>query len=158
MNNDQDDKISDALNLYNEVTEQTNSIIPSVPSTPSISENNIDINILDNRIQRKDFEQVRKNLKDLIDKNMNAIDSLMEIALESQQPRAYEVASKLMDSCAQANEKLLDLHKKQKEIDAIVSSVKPNQVTNNAFFIGSTKELMNSIRKLKQTSSEGLTG
>ena len=154
MNEAPDDKISDILNLYNDVSEQTSNIIPQNDVPGQV----INTQHIGEHIQRKDFEEVRKNLKDLIDKNMNAIDSLMEIALESQQPRAYEVASKLMDSCAQANEKLLDLHKKQKEIDAIVLAGKPNQVTNNAFFIGSTKELMNSIRKLKQSTTEGLTG
>ena len=154
MNDAPDDKISDILNLYNDVAEQNTNMIPPVAVPGQV----VNTQHIENHIQRKDFEDVRKNLKELIDKNMNAIDSLMEIALEGQQPRAYEVAAKLMESCAQANEKLLDLHKKQKEIDAIVLASSPNQITNNAFFIGSTKELMDSIRKLKKTLPEGVTG
>ena len=63
----------------------------------------------------------------------------MELAQESEMPRAYEVAGQLIKNVADATDKLIDLQKKLKDIDE--QKVKgPTNVTN-ALFVGSTAEL-----------------
>lgn len=141
MTEDKPDKIAEVLNLYNDVEDIIEvTTPPSVPAPQSP----------DNSQQTQDFQEVRSNLKSLIDKNMDAIDELMQVANESQAARAYEVAAKLIDSCVQANEKLLDLHRKQKEID-VLSGSSGTTVNNNSIFVGSTKELMELLKKSRKT-------
>ena len=141
MTEDKPDKIAEVLNLYNDVEDIIEvTTPPSVPAPQSP----------DNSQQTQDFLEVRSNLKSLIDKNMDAIDELMQVANESQAARAYEVAAKLIDSCVQANEKLLDLHRKQKEID-VLSGSSGTTVNNNSIFVGSTKELMELLKKSRKT-------
>ena len=42
----------------------------------------------------KDYEYTRGNLYSLIDKGQEAVDGILELAQESDQPRAYEVADR----------------------------------------------------------------
>ena len=46
--------------------------------------------------QRKDFGEVRENIKEVIDYSKNAIDGILKVASESDSPRAYEVVSQLL--------------------------------------------------------------
>ena len=70
----------------------------------------------------------------------------MELAAESDQPRAYEVAGQLIKSVGDVTDKLIDLQKKLKDIED--ESVKTtNNVTNNAVFVGSTSELSKLLKQ-----------
>ena len=44
---------------------------------------------------RKDYEYTRGNLYSLIEKGQEAINGILELAQESEMPRAYEVAGQL---------------------------------------------------------------
>ena len=94
--------------------------------------------------QRKDYSEVRENLKDVIDNSKVAIDGILKVASESDSPRAYEVVSQLLKTATEANKELLDVHKQMKDIEKDETK---KQVTNNAFFVGSTKELQDMIAK-----------
>ena len=94
--------------------------------------------------QRKDYGEVRENLKDVIDNSKIAIDGILKVASESDSPRAYEVVSQLLKTATEANKELLDVHKQMKDLEK--DEIK-KQVTNNAFFVGSTKELQDMIAK-----------
>jgi len=94
--------------------------------------------------QRKDYGEVRENLKDVIDNSKVAIDGILKVASESDSPRAYEVVSQLLKTATEANKELLDVHKQMKDIEKDETK---KQVTNNAFFVGSTKELQDMIAK-----------
>jgi hypothetical protein len=78
-------------------------------------------------------------LYSIIEKGQEALNGILELAQESEMPRAYEVAGQLIKNVADATDKLIDLQKKLKDIDE--QKVKgPTNVTN-ALFVGSTAEL-----------------
>jgi hypothetical protein len=94
---------------------------------------------------RKDYEYTRANLYNLIEKGQEAINGILEVAQSSDHPRAYEVAGQLIKSVGDVSDKLLDLQKKMKDLDAPVKG-SPTTV-NNALFVGSTAELSKLIKQ-----------
>jgi len=103
----------------------------------------------------KDYDYTRGNLYSLIEKGQEAINGIMEVAGETASPRAYEVAGQLIKSVADTTDKLADLHKKVKDIEAENPKTQ-NTVTNNALFVGSTSELSKMLKDgiLNNNSSE----
>lgn len=95
---------------------------------------------------KKDYEYTRANLYSLIEKGQEAINGIMELAGESDSPRAYEVAGQLIKSVADTTDKLIDLQKKVKDIED-ESTKTTNNVTNNAVFVGSTSELSKLLKQ-----------
>ena len=94
----------------------------------------------------KDYEYTRGNLYSIIEKGQEAIDGILELAQESEQPRAYEVAGQLIKSVSDATDKLMDLQKKLKDVNE-EDRKSPTSVTNNALFVGSTAELAKMIKQ-----------
>ena len=88
----------------------------------------------------KDYEYTRGNLYSIIEKGQEAINGILELAQESEMPRAYEVAGQLIKNVADATDKLMDLQKKLKEVNE-EEKVKGPSTVNNALFVGSTSEL-----------------
>ena len=82
----------------------------------------------------KDYDYTRGNLYSLIEKGQEAINGIMEVAGETASPRAYEVAGQLIKSVADTTDKLADLHKKVKDIEADNPKTQ-STVTNNALFV-----------------------
>ena len=66
----------------------------------------------------RDYEYTRGNLYSLIEKGQEALDSIMEVAQEGQQPRAFEVVSQLIKNVADTTDKLVDLQQKMKNLEA----------------------------------------
>ena len=93
----------------------------------------------------KDYEYTRGNLYSIIEKGQEAINGILELAQDSEMPRAYEVAGQLIKSVSDATDKLMDLQKKLKDVEE-ESSRRPTNVTN-ALFVGSTAELSKLIKK-----------
>ena len=89
---------------------------------------------------QKDYEYTRGNLYSIIEKGQEAINGILELAQESEMPRAYEVAGQLIKSVSDATDKLMDLHKKLKDVNEEQQQKGPNTV-NNALFVGSTADL-----------------
>lgn len=94
---------------------------------------------------QKDYEYTRENLYNLIEKGQQAINGILELAQESEHPRAFEVAGQLIKSVGDVTDKLLDLQKKMKDLDA--PSKKGNTTVNNALFVGSTAELSKLLKQ-----------
>ena len=88
----------------------------------------------------KDYEYTRGNLYSIIEKGQEAINGILELAQDSEMPRAYEVAGQLIKSVSDATDKLMDLQKKLKDVEEDNTQKGPNTV-NNALFVGSTAEL-----------------
>jgi len=88
----------------------------------------------------KDYEYTRGNLYSIIEKGQEAINGILELAQESEMPRAYEVAGQLIKSVSDATDKLMDLQKKLKDVEEETQHKGPSTV-NNALFVGSTAEL-----------------
>ena len=98
---------------------------------------------------RKDYEYTRGNLYSLIEKGQEAVNGILELAQETEQARAYEVAGQLIKSVADATDKLLDLQKKLKDVEEESSSKSPTNVTN-ALFVGSTADLAKLLKQNKE--------
>ncbi len=125
--------IDKTLNIENDIveTDKRSSEIEVISEKP-------------NEIQ-KDYEYTRANLYSLIEKGQETLNGIMELAGESASPRAYEVAGQIIKSVADTTDKLMELQKKVKEVDE-ESVRKPNTVTNNALFVGSTSELSKMLK------------
>lgn len=98
---------------------------------------------------RKDYEYSRGNYYSIIEKGQEAINSILELAQESESPRAYEVVSQLIKNVADATDKLMELQQKLKDIEEVKQSSGPTNVTN-ALFVGSTAELSKLLKAQKE--------
>ena len=94
----------------------------------------------------KDYEYTRGNLYSIIEKGQEAINGILELAQESEMPRAYEVAGQLIKNVADATDKLLTLQQKLKDVQEEKDTKGPTTV-NNALFVGSTAELQKLLKK-----------
>ena len=97
----------------------------------------------------RDYEYTRGNLYSLIEKGQEALDSIMEVAQEGQQPRAFEVVSQLIKNVADTTDKLVDLQQKMKNLEA--EDPKGPSTVNNALFVGSTAELQKLLKSQSDT-------
>jgi hypothetical protein len=91
-----------------------------------------------------DYKYQRENFYGLIEKGSHAIDGILELAKESDHPRAYEVAGNLIKQVAEVTEKLGDLQEKMRKLKEVPSNA-PKNVTN-ALFVGSTAELQKMLK------------
>ena len=92
-----------------------------------------------------DYQYQRENFYALIERGQDAVEGILELAQESDHPRAYEVAGNLIKSVADVTEKLVDLQTKMKKLKEVPNKG-PNKVTN-ALFVGSTTELQKMLKK-----------
>ena len=95
----------------------------------------------------RDYEYTRGNLYSIIEKGQEAIIGILELAQDSEMPRAYEVAGQLIKSVSDATDKLMDLQKKLKDVEEEKASKGPNTV-NNSLFVGSTAELAKMLKSV----------
>ena len=93
----------------------------------------------------KDYEYTRGNLYSIIEKGQEAINGILELAQESEMPRAYEVAGQLIKNVADATDKLMTLQQKLKDVNEEQVKKGPTTV-NNALFVGSTAELQKLLK------------
>ena len=103
----------------------------------------------DKKDSTRDYEYTRGNLYSLIEKGQEALDSIMEVAQEGQQPRAFEVVSQLIKNVADTTDKLVDLQQKMKNLEA--EDPKGPSTVNNALFVGSTAELQKLLKSQSDT-------
>ena len=96
----------------------------------------------------QDYDTVRRNLHDLAGQGDEAIELMMELARESEHPRAFEVLGQLIKQNAEIGEKILKLHKRKKDQDKsdVPKALAHKGTTNNNVFIGSTAELQKMLR------------
>jgi translation elongation factor EF-G len=136
------DKLNQSFNTSAEIiSKKIDTNIESIETTTSSISEDI----------KKDYEYTRGNLYSLIEKGQEAINGILELAQESEMPRAYEVAGQLIKSVADATDKLMELQKKLKDVEE--NKIKGPTTVNNALFVGSTAEL---AKFLKQQSQENI--
>ena len=127
-------KLDKTFNITPEVVEEKSEVIK--PEKPDrLTKDDI----------TRDYEYTRGNLYSIIEKGQEAIDGILEIAQESEMPRAYEVAGQLIKSVSDATYKLIDLQKKLKDVNEEKVAKGPSTV-NNALFVGSTADLAKLIK------------
>ena len=98
---------------------------------------------------KKDYEYTRGNLYSIIEKGQEALNGVLELAQESEMPRAYEVAGQLIKNVSDATDKLMDLQKKLKDVNEEKEAKGPTTV-NNALFVGSTADLQKMLKQAQQ--------
>jgi hypothetical protein len=130
-------KMTKKFDSLNDTFNVTGEIVSNIPETPVEKIEKISNSIDD---VKKDYDYTRGNLYSLIEKGQEAINGILELAQESEMPRAYEVAGQLIKNVADATDKLMDLQKKLKDIEEDRGIKGPTNVTN-ALFVGSTAEL-----------------
>ena len=94
-----------------------------------------------------DFKYTRENLYNLLERGQDAVEELLEIAKQSEHPRAFEVVGQLIGKLTETNKELMGLHKTKKDL---ITEKGPTNVTN-ALFVGSTSDLQ---KMLKEKSTE----
>ena len=109
--------------------------------------------VKENNDVKSDYEYTRANLYSIIEKGQEAINGILELAQESEMPRAYEVAGQLIKNVADATDKLMDLQKKLKDVEEEKISKGPTTV-NNALFVGSTAELAKLLKQQSENSTQ----
>ena len=123
-------KKEDILNALEIVDNEKQEIITSTKSTDDLVE--------------KDFDYVRNNLYSTIEQGSLALEEIVNVAQQSQHPRAYEVVSTLINSLANANKDLLNISKLKKEL--VKKEEETTQVNNTLNFVGSTSEFQQLIK------------
>lgn len=118
---------------------------PNFPTTTSPKEI-IKHKTLDNDLQ-SDYEKSRETYHELIEKGKEAMDDLLSIAKDSEKARDFEVAATLLKNLVDANDKLMDIHKKVREITNYKSATEKTTI-KNALFVGSTTELSKLVKEL----------
>lgn len=139
------DKLNEVFNVSGEVVSvevEEEIQIEKVKTTPSSID---DI--------KKDYEYTRGNIYSIIEKGQEAINNVLELAQETDSPRAYEVVGQLIKNVSDAADKLIDLQKKLKDLDETKSIKGPTNVTN-ALFVGSTAELSKLLKNQLKNDSE----
>ena len=123
------EKLDEVLGITEKAVAVTSST-PLVPRTQTEDEDN------------DDFKYSRENLYHLIERGQDALDGILQVAKETDHPRAYEVAGQLLKTNADYAEKLVNLQTTKKKVTEVSG---PKNVTN-ALFVGSTAELQKLIK------------
>ena len=99
----------------------------------------------DNNV-KNDYDYSRETYYELIEKGKDALENMIEVARESEHPRAYEVLSNMNKNVSDVNDRLMDLNKKQKEMDKREETKQIENQTNNVF-LTSTADLQKMLQQ-----------
>lgn len=121
-----------------------------IPAEETPSEKAVVLHRQDDSEKVVDATYSRSNYYDLIEKGQLAIDGILNVARESQHPRAYEVAGTLIKSVSEVTEKLMQLQKMRKELEAEDKPTATNINVEQAVFVGSTADLLKKVKNDSQ--------
>jgi len=97
-----------------------------------------------------DYVKSRTNLHNLLHQGEEALLHALEVAKQSEHPRAFEVVGGLIKQLADVNDQLMDLHaKREKMKKAEPKNNGETNITNNSIFVGSTNELNKMLNKMR---------
>jgi hypothetical protein len=94
----------------------------------------------------RDYKYARENFISIIENGTRALEDLLDVATQSQHPRAYEVLAATMKTLIDANKDLVELSRKQKEMD---TPKQPDSKVTNNLFVGSTADLQKVLKELR---------
>ncbi len=132
-------KTKDILDEILDIEETTAELVEAKPSTLTIKRDNT-LDDVDS-----DYKYQRENFYNLIERGQDAIDGILEVAKQSDHPRAFEVAGNLISQVAEVTEKLSRLQNSMKRLKEVPNNA-PKNVTN-ALYVGSTAELQKLLKK-----------
>ena len=93
---------------------------------------------------KSDYEYSRDTYYELLEKGKMSLETMMEVARESEHPRAFEVLSNMIKNLSDVNDRLMDLNKKNKDLEEPLKQVENQQ---NNIFLGSTTDLQKLLKK-----------
>jgi hypothetical protein len=96
-----------------------------------------------------DFDFARSNMYDAIDTGKQALSELLTVAIQSQNPRAYEVLATTVKTLVDASKQLADLSKEKAAEEKEPTQTETN-VTNNNLFVGTTHDLLKVLADMKK--------
>lgn len=100
-----------------------------------------------------DFDYARGNMYNVIETGTKALEELLDVATQSQHPRAYEVLATTMKTLVDANKQLVDLSKeKAAESKPKTDDGSGGNVTNNNLFVGTTHDLLKVLAGMKKNN------
>ena len=137
--------------------EKLNDTFNITPTEVTVDESDVEVGVERKKPDRltksdidRDYEYTRGQLYSIIEKGQEAINGILEVAQESDMPRAYEVAGQLIKSVSDATDKLMTLQQKLKDVNKEEESKGPTTV-NNALFVGSTADLQKLLKEQTRT-------
>jgi hypothetical protein len=128
-----------SFNKINDVFNIDTTVDLTIPSSMPVAYNPSELD------QEEDFQLARNTLRGLINKNEDVMSELVNIAKNSENPRAFEVAGQLISAQTAITKELIGLHKTKKDIDKASGKNENIKQQNNIVFAGSTSELMKMI-------------
>lgn len=96
--------------------------------------------------QKSDYDYSRETYYELIEKGKDALETMIEVARESEHPRAFEVLSGMIKNVSDVNDRLMDLNKKMKEIEKKDGGQQVENQQNN-FYLGSTADIQKMLQQ-----------
>lgn len=102
--------------------------------------------------ESEDFQYAKNNIKNFIEKGDQALSELIDIASQSQHPRAYEVVQKMIETLVKANQQLIETKKINNDIQYKPEEKKGKTVNN--LFVGSTADLAKMIEEKRKKDAE----
>ena len=136
------DKLSGFLDIENKIEETSKNVVKK-------QESNIqEFNSSEMREQdlANDYNEHRETLKDLVSQGQDALQNLLQLAKESEHPRAYEVTGQLLKTTADLTKDLIELQVTMNKIENTKDGGKPSKVVNTAVFVGNTNDLLETLR------------
>tara|TARA_R100001129_G_C5302247_1_gene242862 strand:+ start:561 stop:953 length:393 start_codon:yes stop_codon:yes gene_type:complete len=97
-----------------------------------------------------DAQFARENIRGLIDKGGNALDSLLRVAKESEHPRAFEVVAQTLKNLGELNKDLLEIQKRKRDLEPKKTQNEIN--VDKAVFVGSTNDLVKMLKGKKDVN------
>jgi hypothetical protein len=115
---------------------------------PAVKEENKSVTIheSDRSADNPDADYSRSNYYNLIERGNEALEGILEVARESQHPRAYEVAANMIKNLSDVTEKLMILQRQQQELQPKEPAGPTNITVDKAVFVGSTADLLKQIK------------
>lgn len=96
-----------------------------------------------------DYQYIRTNLYTITERSVEALNNLVQIADQSQHPRAYEVVALMVNAIASAQKDLMNIHKEKAKIEHTKAKNSP-EVVNNNLFVGNTAQLDEIIKQISK--------
>jgi len=132
MPKDIDSKLDDVLDIQSTIKRETKAVV-----VPKERSQNIET----------DYKYTRENLYGLVERGQDAIEGILDVCKETENPRAYEVAGQLIKTVGETTEKLIDVQQKLKKLEDEDQQKIGQQ--HNHLYVGSTAELQKLLKKNK---------
>lgn len=141
----------DLDDLFGTETTETPEVVEVVSEVPAVVAQPLVPEIISTGDDIEDDYQVaRKKLNDLIDKSQQALDGMLNVALASDSPRAYEVVGQLIKTTGDAAQDLLKLQQAKKKLKEEEPKKQNIDTQNNIVFAGSTQDLLRALKAEKE--------